>query len=288
MLGRHPVVVEAVSEPPIEYTSLIRLASKPREKPSRLRWLLRPRWALVLTLLGLSAVAVSIYLGGDRWWIPTVLMFGPKWVYALPLPVLFVWMSLARTRWWDWGLLAAAVAIVLFPLMNLCVPWRTLLQEQRWRGEAGRDDAQYGPETAASRTSGSDYRRRQTRHRLPPGGGRGDAAASSRPTGTSCERGGLVVGSPWELTTSRRQKRQHPPSRWPRPICLVVEVAWPERPFKFATVHLQSPRYGLAEIVDAETLIRLDRRETLEEQMNHRRAESLQIRQVLQAVTGRS
>lgn len=54
--------------------------------PTRLdRLLVRASWAYpALCLLALAA----LYLGGDRWWPATFLLFGPRWALALPLAAL--------------------------------------------------------------------------------------------------------------------------------------------------------------------------------------------------------
>ena len=53
-------------------------------------------WAYVV---GTLVVWVALRACGDRWWLPTLMLFGPRWVYGLPLVVLaplafFVWRKL--------------------------------------------------------------------------------------------------------------------------------------------------------------------------------------------------
>jgi len=59
---------------------------------------------------------------GDRWWIATVFLFGPRWVCLLPLLFLIPAALLIRRRCL-WVLLAC-LWILLFPVMHLCLPWR--------------------------------------------------------------------------------------------------------------------------------------------------------------------
>jgi vancomycin resistance protein VanJ len=61
----------------------------------------------------------------DVWWPATVLMYGPRWVYALPLVVLAPAALFWRRRllWVQLGCLL----LVGGPLMGLCLPWRNLL-----------------------------------------------------------------------------------------------------------------------------------------------------------------
>src|SRR2546421_9115546 len=76
--------------------------------------------------------AFSLWLlvraGGDRWWLATVILFGPRWLALLPLAVLVPAALIARRRaMWT---LATAAGIVLFPVMGLCLPWRQALAQR--------------------------------------------------------------------------------------------------------------------------------------------------------------
>lgn len=64
---------------------------------------------------------------GDRWLPATVLMFGPRWAFLFPIPALVLWAVLRRRV----DLLIAqgvTLAVVLGPLMGLCLPVGTLLR----------------------------------------------------------------------------------------------------------------------------------------------------------------
>ncbi|MDB5349967.1 MAG: metal-dependent hydrolase [Planctomycetota bacterium] len=76
--------------------------------------------AVVLVALGLIKTL------GDRWWPATVLMFAPRWIFLFPIPPLILWAGLRRR----WRLLladGAVLAVVLGPLMGLCLPVRSLI-----------------------------------------------------------------------------------------------------------------------------------------------------------------
>jgi endonuclease/exonuclease/phosphatase (EEP) superfamily protein YafD len=64
----------------------------------------------------------------DRWWVATALMFGPRWIWALPLLVLAPAALIMRRRLLWLSLLAGVLVAV--PIMNLCVPWRLGLQSR--------------------------------------------------------------------------------------------------------------------------------------------------------------
>jgi endonuclease/exonuclease/phosphatase (EEP) superfamily protein YafD len=70
-----------------------------------------------------------VRLGGDRWWLATLLMFGPRWLFALPLGVLIPAAVVgARKALWP---LAIGLFLVLVPLMGFCLPWRPMIDSTR-------------------------------------------------------------------------------------------------------------------------------------------------------------
>jgi vancomycin resistance protein VanJ len=76
----------------------------------------------------LLAVWLLLGLGGDRWWLATVMLFGPRWIYGLPLALLVPAAVILRRRLlWP---LAAAVVVYVGPIMGLCLPWERLVVRQ--------------------------------------------------------------------------------------------------------------------------------------------------------------
>jgi endonuclease/exonuclease/phosphatase (EEP) superfamily protein YafD len=80
-------------------------------------------WVYVVFLATLWAV---LYLWGDSWWFATLLLFGPRWVSAIPLAVLVPGALFLRRRALGLNLLAAG--LVIGPIMGFCLPWQTFLQ----------------------------------------------------------------------------------------------------------------------------------------------------------------
>jgi vancomycin resistance protein VanJ len=76
----------------------------------------------LLYAAALAAVLVLLYPLGDRLWPSTLLLFGPRWVLALPWPVLFV-VALFRRRRLLW-LLAPLGLVLLGPILGFRVPVR--------------------------------------------------------------------------------------------------------------------------------------------------------------------
>jgi endonuclease/exonuclease/phosphatase (EEP) superfamily protein YafD len=99
-------------------TWLTRLA-----RPAAPRILPRVLWIATGTYVVIAvAAAVSVWLLADRWWLATVLLFGPRWVVALPLAVL-VPAAVALDRPLLLPLLGAAF-VVLGPVIGLHTGWR--------------------------------------------------------------------------------------------------------------------------------------------------------------------
>ena len=91
----------------------------------------RRRWpstaVAVCTWLYVAAVLVVWLLlrfAGDRWWFATVMLFGPRWLCAVPLAALVPAAALFRRRML-WVLGATAI-VVVGPIMGLCLPWARL------------------------------------------------------------------------------------------------------------------------------------------------------------------
>src|ERR1051325_2199002 len=96
--------------------------SSPQTSPPRSSWARRILTALVL-LYAVALVAVwgALYFGGDRWWLATVMLFGPRWIYGVPLPLLALASTLKAPRllW----ILAALTILQVGPIMRFNVPW---------------------------------------------------------------------------------------------------------------------------------------------------------------------
>ena len=179
--------------------------------------------------------------------------------------------------------LVAIALILLFPVMRFCVPWPRLTARQ--------------PTTirvmtcnVAGKLAVHDQLAEIIREAKP------DVAmfqecpeevASFVPADWHILRtGNIAIASRFPIKSHGVVKREHPPTRWPRPICHVAEVACPEGPLRVATLHLQSPRHGLSAITDARTMIRPSRRYELIEQTQHRRDESRQVSEELARLGG--
>ncbi len=90
--------------------------------PKRIGKLTRGLGAIVWLYVAMLAVVwLLLRLGGDRWWFATLILFGPRWLCAVPLAALVPAAALVRRRLL-WPLTAAAV-VAVGPIMGFCLPW---------------------------------------------------------------------------------------------------------------------------------------------------------------------
>src|SRR5689334_11447581 len=83
-----------------------------------LAWL---SWLYVVSLLVLWGLITQV---SDRWWPATALMYFPRPVWGLPLILLVP--AAALLRWRLLGVQLVALALVVWPIMGLCLPWRNV------------------------------------------------------------------------------------------------------------------------------------------------------------------
>lgn len=86
------------------------------------RWLPRAAWGYLALCLAAAAI---LWTEGDRWWLATVLLFGPRWLLLLPAIPIGLAALLTRPR-----LLipmAGALVVSLGPVMGFRTGWRGLL-----------------------------------------------------------------------------------------------------------------------------------------------------------------
>jgi vancomycin resistance protein VanJ len=84
------------------------------------------RIAIWAYLVAVVAVWLLLRLAAERWWPGTMLLFAPRWNFAIPLVVLVPASLVVRTGRRALAPLAAAAGVVLFPVMDVRIPWRNL------------------------------------------------------------------------------------------------------------------------------------------------------------------
>jgi vancomycin resistance protein VanJ len=90
--------------------------------------------ALIWLYIGfLLSICLFLYLASDRWWVATIILFGPRWVAFLPLPIP-VYLAWRWQRRLLWPLAGAALIYAVFG-MGFCLPVRSI-----WPAPSSKDD----------------------------------------------------------------------------------------------------------------------------------------------------
>lgn len=97
---------------------------RPPQKPRR--WLRATVAVATWVVLIVTAAVWGVLQWGDEWWPATLIMFSPRWVWLAPPIVMVLVSAIARRR----SLIPATIALGLavWPIMGLCLPWRTWLE----------------------------------------------------------------------------------------------------------------------------------------------------------------
>jgi vancomycin resistance protein VanJ len=97
-----------------------------RKKGGRLRRLLHA--TLTVVAIGYPVVLVLVILAlrliGEAWWVTGAALYLPQVGFAIPLPVIVLWLAFAR-RWRLLLLQGFSVLLLLFPLLGLTLSWRS-------------------------------------------------------------------------------------------------------------------------------------------------------------------
>lgn len=113
----NPIVPPAAVAPLKPELAAIASTASPRVRRKRRPFLVFACWTYLLAVIGLC---VFMRLQGDRISQATLLLFAPRWPYAVPILLLLPWAMLARR--WRLALVAlAGFAVVLCPIMGFRV-----------------------------------------------------------------------------------------------------------------------------------------------------------------------
>jgi endonuclease/exonuclease/phosphatase family metal-dependent hydrolase len=193
-------------------------------------------------LMAVLAVWGIIWFTGDKWWFGTVLLYGPRWIYALPL-IGFVPLALLWYRRWLWPL-GLTMLLIVWPVMGLNVPlkfWddggepvlRVLTYNvERWEVN-GKEFAALLDETGADLAAVQECASPR-RWQLPPQWHVARAVYS-------------MVVSRYPIVRTETLKRGTEVSG------LYCVIDTPDGPLGFACVDLLTPRRALKHILDRET-----------------------------------
>ncbi|RII27486.1 MAG: hypothetical protein CXR30_15360 [Geobacter sp.] len=239
-------------------------------------------WLIWLYLFVTISLVGIMHLAGDRWWLATVLLFGPRWLLSLPLVVLVPLTACYGRRLLL--LLMITTLLIFGPFMGYNLPLFKIVAPLKQRVPALRvitcniQSGNFNPEHLFSliNESAPDVVALQEcpkKFKL------------SLPSGWQLERAGeLAVLSRYPLRQVKSMTALHPPHTWPRTVLLHCVISAPGGDIDFCTVHLPSPRYGLQSVLSRKTILNPARAGLLKQETEHRRKTSQDVRSVISAL----
>ncbi len=238
--------------------------------PRKRRW---PARAVAVCTWSYAAAVLVVWLllrlGGDRWWFATVILFGPRWLCAVPLVALAPAAGLLRRRllW----VLGAAAVVAFGPVMGFCIPWARLtaaggpsLRVLTCNVKGKCDNNRVLDELI--RTAQPDVVALQ--------GCWGEFQVRWPAGWHVCKEGELAVASRYPLRHDAADHRWQRPGHWPRTDMLNCTIQSPGRDIDFCSVHLQSPHDGLSAVIGGQTVLRPWDSMALAAEIEQRRHES--------------
>lgn len=234
---------------------------------------------MVCVWLYLAAIVFLLLLlryGGDRWWFATVLLFGPRWLCALPIVVLVPLATVAQRKllW----VLAVAATVVVFPILGFRIPWARAFSPA---GERVRVLTYNVFNSTVSAEELSALIRDVRPDIVALQECRGNQYADVFQGWYVRVDGQLLVAARFPIQIRRLTSALHPPHAWRRATLLECTVQSPAGEMTFCNVHLPSPRYGLSEVVDKTILISPSRRHRLESETANRDAVSATVAEAM-------
>jgi vancomycin resistance protein VanJ len=205
--------------------------------------------------LGTLLVWGALWTTTDRWWLTSLVAYGPRWALLLPFPLLLLpaLRDLRAKQPLLVVLLVSATVITALPIMGFHYAWRRPVPDHsplpiriltcNVDGEGARQAAfgrlirELQPQIVALQECAS-------------------FSAAGWPGEWHAERAGqLLIASPYPLLDVRALRRELPPSRWPPVNALRAVVQLPEGPVTVCCVHLRTPRYALDQLLSRKTLL---------------------------------
>lgn len=224
-------------------------------RPRSAWWLHRSIWWGSLGCLLLVVGAWGLLWGtSDLWWPGTILLFGPRWVFLLPLSMLMP-LALLRDRAML-PILVLAGLVALGPVMGFRTGWRSLLPVEMRDGDLrvasfnvrGGTDltrtpaallAEWGPDIAAFQECAPDF-----------------SAGLRESSGWHVDsRSGVCLASRFAITDVQVMEREALESAGGSGVAVTYALDVDGSPLHVTNVHLETPRAGF-ELVRAGRLRR--------------------------------
>jgi len=198
-------------------------------------------------------------MGGDRWWFSTLILFGPRWLCALPLALLGPLAGLMRRRML--APLAAAPLLVFGPIMGFCLPWARLATP----GRSAIRVLTCNVKGHCNDNPALDELIRDTAPDIVTLQGCSHPVRVKWPEGWhAIQQGELLIASRYPL---REVQSVQKGNRVPILSCV---VATPEREIAFSTLHPLSPHRGIDRVLDHRTILRPSQSGQLAEEIEDR------------------
>ncbi len=244
-----------------------------------MNWITGKLWKISIAYLIIILILwLVLVFAGDRWWPATLLLFGPRWIFALPL-VFLAPLALLQQRKLLLPL-GLAFVIVFWPLMGLKVSFPIgsktanravrVLTCNTENGNAQQRAVDLAQTLSADIVALQEYR---------------DDKPLKPPLGWQMIRQGeLVVLSRFPLRELQTIKALHPPHKYPRFCALLAAVTTTDGVVGFCAVHLPSPRYGLQHVLDLHTGVRISKAGLLRNETAHRRQVAWDLQRLVTAV----
>lgn len=222
-------------------------------------------WGYLLLTLCLVLV---VRLAGDQWWVATVLLFSPRWLFSLPLLLLVP--LVARYNRWLWIPLALTALIIFVPFMGFNLPVTHSAVSNSSGTDVIRvltlnvDTGKCNPAKLAAfiKESAVDVVALQEHS---------DTLKLTLPTGWQMiSQRGLAIFSHFPLSQVKTIQVIPPRSIWPGTYLLHATVHAPGGDIAFCSLQLPTPRIGLLQVLDRYTFLRPARKDTLVEETAYR------------------
>jgi vancomycin resistance protein VanJ len=244
-----------------------------RSGHTRCIWCIRAASGSYLILL--LALWLILYEGNERWWPATMILFGPRWLFSLPLLILVPLAAWFERR--QLILLFIAAVILFVPVMRVCVPFQRIASTKPMIrvltcnvGGSGLDIEKL---RRLIQRSAADIIALQE---CPK-----ETAESILPDWTILQDQRLTIASRYPVKPGKSHQTTHPPLRWPRASVLQGFIHTPEGELAVCSLHLPSPRYGLSSLLDRRRILNLSRLKVLQEEQELRGTTAQEIESLI-------
>jgi len=228
-------------------------------------------WSSPVVLLVIWAI---MFFVGDSWWLPNMLLFGPRWMLCLPLLLLIPFAILNNRQLLlplSVSLLVVAGLIMRFNLpiakLNTYTDPNKTIRVLTCNLDSTKNDAPdiipllkaYSVDIAAMQESF------WSKFDLPAGW-------------QMINEHGLVIVSRYPISKVKSIKIRQPKEQWSGTFLLHATIHTPDRDLALCTIHLPTPRPGLMRILDKYTVFRPSRSELFYQEVAKRRSVAMELR----------